>query len=156
MRDKGLKDVIKDHSNITIVSEVPTNWQPAPALAGMENALQANPDLCAVYSPTDGLLPPIYSALQKVDRYKKVGEDGHVFILSIDGDPQGCAGVRDGWVDAGYATPIPRMTHDSLQAIVDIHNGKPPAADKRIQFIAGTEYTQQNFEQTKAQVWGCQ
>jgi ABC-type sugar transport system substrate-binding protein len=64
MRDKGLKDVIKDHSNITIVSEVPTNWQPAPALAGMENALQANPDLCAVYSPTDGLLPPIYSALQ--------------------------------------------------------------------------------------------
>jgi hypothetical protein len=66
------------------------------------------------------------------------------------------AGVRDGWVDAGYATPIPQMTRGSLQMLIDINNGKPPAADKRVQFIAGTEYTKDNFEQTKAQVWGCQ
>ena len=53
-RDKGFKEGIKGHPNIKIVSEVPTEWHPEPVLGGMENALQAHPDLGAVFAATDG------------------------------------------------------------------------------------------------------
>jgi ABC-type sugar transport system substrate-binding protein len=155
-RDKGFKEGIKDHPNIKIVSEVPTEWHPEPVLGGMENALQAHPDLGAVFAATDGFLPPISSALQKANRYAQVGAPNHVIILSVDGDPQGCAAVKDGWMDAGYATPIGEMTRNSLQAIIDIVKDHKKIADKdRVQLLAGLEYTKANFSTTSDNVWGC-
>jgi ribose transport system substrate-binding protein len=155
-RDKGFKDGIKGHPNIKIVSEVPAEWHPEPALAGMENALQANPDLGAVFAATDGYLPPIWSALKKRDKYSKSGAPNHVIVLSVDGDPQGCAAVREGVMDAGYAQPLADMTRQSLQTILDIvkENKKTAAADK-IHLIPGVEYTPANSGETANAVWGC-
>jgi ABC-type sugar transport system substrate-binding protein len=131
-RDKGFKEAIKNHPNIKIVSEVPTEWHPEPVLGGMENALQ------------------------KANRYAQVGAPNHVIILSIDGDPQGCGAVKDGWMDAGYATPIGEMTRNSLQAIIDIAKDHKKIADKdRVQLLPGLEYTKANFSTTSDNVWGC-
>ena len=155
-RDRGFKEGIKGHANIKIVSEVPTEWHPEPVLGGMENALQAHPDLGAVFAATDGFLPPIWSALQKANRYAKVGAPNHLIVLSVDGDPQGCTAVKDGWADAGYATPIALMTHNSLQVIIDIVKDHKKIADKdRIQLLPGIEYTKDNFATTADKVWGC-
>jgi ABC-type sugar transport system substrate-binding protein len=155
-RDRGFKQGIKGHANIKIVSEVPTEWHPEPVLGGMENALQAHPDLGAVFAATDGFLPPIWSALQKANRYAKVGAPNHLIVLSVDGDPQGCTAVKDGWADAGYATPIALMTHNSLQVIIDIVKDHKKIADKdRIQLLPGIEYTKDNFSTTADKVWGC-
>jgi ABC-type sugar transport system substrate-binding protein len=155
-RDQGFKDGIKGHDNIKIISEVPTEWHPEPVLAGMENALQANPDLGAVFSASDGLLPPVWSALQKVGRYTKVGTPNHVVVLSVDGDPQGCAAVRDGWMDAGYAQPFAQMTRETLQYIVDYAKTGKKLPDKdRVRLIPGVEYTRANFATTEGKVWGC-
>jgi ABC-type sugar transport system substrate-binding protein len=153
-RDQGFKEGIKGHANITIVSEVPTEWRPEPALAGMENALQANPDICAVYAATDGLLPPIFSSLQKVNRYNKIGAGDHVIVESIDGDPQGYAGVKDGYMDAGYATDIFAMTRQSLEAIIKIKGGEKLTEAQRIVYLPGIEYTPANLAQTQDKVWG--
>ena len=155
-RDKGFKDGIKGHPNIKIVSEVPAEWHPEPALAGMENALQANADLGAVFAATDGYLPPIWSALKKANKYSKVGTPSHVVVLSVDGDPQGCAAVKDGWMDAGYAQPLASMTRQSLQTIIDIVKDKKKIDDKdKIHLIPGVEYTAGNIAETAETVWGC-
>jgi ribose transport system substrate-binding protein len=145
-RDQGFKDGIKDHPNIKIVSEVPTEWHPEPVLAGMET----------VFSASDGLLPPVWSALQKVGRYTKVGTPNHVIVLSVDGDPQGCAAVRDGWMDAGYAQPFAQMTLETIQVIIDAAKTGKKLADKdRVRLIPGVEYTLANFPTTEGRVWGC-
>jgi ABC-type sugar transport system substrate-binding protein len=155
-RDKGFKDGIKGHPNIKIVSEVPAEWHPEPALAGMENALQANADLGAVFAATDGYLPPIWSALKKANKYSKVGTPSHVVVLSVDGDPQGCAGVKDGWMDAGYAQPLASMTRQSLQTIIDVVKDKKKIDDKdKIHLIPGVEYTAGNIAEAADTVWGC-
>jgi len=155
-RDQGFKEGIKDHPNIQIVSEIPTEWRPEPVVAGMENALQAHPDIGAVFSATDGLLPPVRAALEKVGRFKPVGDPDHVIILSVDGDPQGCAAVKEGWMDAGYAQPVPLMSRRTIEVIIDIaKNGKKPEGDARIQLIPGTEYMKSNIDQTEGEVWGC-
>ena len=155
-RDQGFKDGIKGHDNIQIVSEIPTEWRPEPVVAGMENALQAHPDIGAVFSATDGLLPPVRAALEKVNRFKPVGEPDHVIILSVDGDPQGCKAVKDGWMDAGYAQPVPLMSRKTIEVIIDIaKNNKKPEGDDRIQLIPGTEYMKSNIDQVEGEVWGC-
>jgi ABC-type sugar transport system substrate-binding protein len=155
-RDKGFKDAIKSHPNIKIVSEVPAEWHPEPALAGMENALQGHADLGAVFAATDGYLPPIWSALKKANKYSKVGTPQHVIVLSVDGDPQGCAAVKDGWMDAGYAQPLASMTRQSLQTIIDIVKNKKKVDEKdKIQLIPGVEYTGGNIAETADAVWGC-
>jgi ABC-type sugar transport system substrate-binding protein len=155
-RDQGFKDGIKDHPSIKIVSEIPTEWRPEPVLAGMENALQANPDIGAVFSASDGLLPPVWSALKKANRYSKTGEPNHVVVLSVDGDPQGCQSVKDGVMDAGYAQPFTTMTRSTIQAIIDIvKNGKKFTDKDRVLLVPGTEYTPDNFATTSDKVWGC-
>jgi len=155
-RDQGFKEGIKDHPNIQIVSEIPTEWRPEPVVAGMENALQAHPDLGAVFSATDGLLPPVMAALEKVNRNKLVGDPDHVIILSVDGDPQGCRAVKDGWMDAGYAQPVPLMSKRTIEVIIDIaKNNKKPEGEDRIQLIPGTEYMKSNIDQVEGDVWGC-
>jgi simple sugar transport system substrate-binding protein/ribose transport system substrate-binding protein len=154
-RDQGFKDGIKSHPNIKIVSEIPTNWHPEPVLAGMENALLANPDIGAVFVASDGLLPPIWSALKKVNRYVKVGEPNHVIVLSIDGDPQGCQSVRDGYMDGGYAQPFADMTLAALQAIIELHDGKTLDEAHKVKLIPSYQYTPSDFATTKSKVWGC-
>jgi ribose transport system substrate-binding protein len=155
-RDRGFKKGIADHPNIKIVSEVLTEWHPEPVLAGMENALQAHPDLGAVFAATDGFLPPIWSALQKVNRYVKVGTAGHVIVETVDGDEQGCAAIRDHWADAGYAQPFEFMTRETIRVIVEIKKNHLKLADKdRVVLIPGVEYTPANFAETNSKVWGC-
>jgi ABC-type sugar transport system substrate-binding protein len=155
-RDQGFKLGIKDHPNIKIVAEIPTEWHPEPVLAGMENAFQANPDIDVVYSASDGLLPPVWSALKKRDRYKKVGEAGHVIVLSVDGDPQGCEAVTTGVMDAGYAQPFADMTRATIQVIIDMtKSGKKLPDAKRLLLIPGFEYTPANIAANQSKVWGC-
>ena len=101
-------------------------------------------------------LPPIWSALKKANKYSKVGTPSHVVVLSVDGDPQGCAGVKDGWMDAGYAQPLASMTRQSLQTIIDIVKDKKKIDDKdKIHLIPGVEYTAGNIAETADTVWGC-
>ena len=154
-RSKGLNDVIaKDCPNVKIVAQIPTEWKPEPALAGTENTLAKYPALDGIYSPTDGLLPAIFSALDKVGRNVKVGEDGHVVIVSIDGDSGACKALREGLIDLDLVTPLPQMTKDALAAAVDQANGKA-APSPALKKIAGLEVTPANLAENEASVWGC-
>jgi ABC-type sugar transport system substrate-binding protein len=151
-RSKGLEDGLKGHSNITIVGKVPTDWAPEPALAGIENALQSTPDLNGIYLPTDGQIPSAFSALDAAGKKKKVGEAGHVAIVSIDGDPIGCKAVRDKYVDMVLATDVPTMTTNVLQQTLNKIKGDKVA---KTEFLPGIPITPDTVESKASQVWGC-
>jgi ABC-type sugar transport system substrate-binding protein len=154
-RDRGFKAGIKGHPNIVIVSQVLTLWHPEPALTGTENALQAHPDLGAIFAATDGFLPPIWAAEQKVNRYVKDGQPGHIIIMTVDGDPQGCAAIRDSRADVGYAQAFQAMAYTTMQAMINlVKYHKKPA--QQVLWIPSVEYTPANFAETSPRVWGCQ
>lgn len=153
-RSKGLHDGLNGQSAVKIVSVVPTDWKPEPALAGVQNALQAYPNLAGIYLPTDGQIPPAYSALEAVKKKVKVGEPGHVAIISIDGDPNGCAGVKDGYVDLDLATDVPKMTLDSLQQTVNLVNGKNVTISSP-EYLPSIAVTPDNIAANVDKVWGC-
>ncbi|UOR01357.1 sugar ABC transporter substrate-binding protein [Leucobacter allii] len=151
-RSKGLNDGLKGADNIEIVAQVPTDWQPEPALAGVENTLQTTPDLSGIYVPTDGELPAVFSALEAVNRKVPVGEDGHVTIISIDGDENGCQAVRDGFVDMVLATDVPTMTHNVLEQTLNGINGETVAKSEA---LPGIPVTPETIEENASKVWGC-
>ncbi|EBF6878315.1 sugar ABC transporter substrate-binding protein, partial [Salmonella enterica subsp. enterica serovar Saintpaul] len=147
-RSKGLHDGLQGHDNITIVGQVPTNWAPEPALAGIENALQKDSGLNGIYLPTDGQIPSAFSALKAVNKLKPVGDPAHVTIVSIDGDSVGCKAVRDKLVDMVLATDVPTMTKNVLQQTLNGINKKPVA---KTEFLPGIPITPETVE-SKASV----
>lgn len=151
-RSQGLHDGLRGHDNITIVGQVPTDWAPEPALAGIENALQQYPDLDAIYLPTDGQIPSAFSALEAVNRKVKVGEPGHVTIISIDGDPVACQALKDGFVDMVLATDVPRMTRNVLVQTLAGIRGETMAESE---LLPGIPVTPGNIAENADNVWGC-
>jgi len=95
-RDNGFREVAAE-LGIEIVAEVPTDWQPEKALNGVTNALQANPDINAIFIPSDYLLPSVLSALKANEKLVPYGEPGHIMLAQIDGDGNGAKSLQDGF-----------------------------------------------------------
>jgi ABC-type sugar transport system substrate-binding protein len=152
-RSKGFEQAVASASNIEIVAKAPTDWQADKALAATQNALQAHPDLNAVYAPWTGALPGIYSALKAANKTADVNDPNHVITMSINGDEIGCKYVTDGQLDIDIATPVEEMAKQALQAIKDGAEGKTPA--KNVVELPGLAYTPSDIATNKDKVWGC-
>ena len=126
-RKKGHLEVTDANKDvIDVVAQVPTEWKHDVALAGMQNAFQANPDINLIITPSDFLFPPIKSVLEQIGRWKQIGEDGHVAIVSFDGDENGMQYLNDGynWVDAAQAADTTGFL--AVDWAIKLANGEKP------------------------------
>lgn len=153
-RYKGHKEILDANTDvITVVSEVPSEWKHEVALAGMQNAFQANPEIDLIITPSDFLFPPIKSVLEQLGRWVKIGEDGHVAIVSFDGDENGMQYLKDGynWVDAAQGAIS--AGEGSIEWAVKLANGEPPMEGNVFRdpgLIANID----NCAEVCPQVWG--
>ena len=152
-RRDGFNSALAGNANASIVSQVPTNWDPAQALDGTSNALQKNPDINAIFIPSDFLLASVESALTSAGRLAPIGSAKHVFIVTIDGDQNGCKALRDKMIDADIATRVDEFGKQAVAAIGASLQGK--AAGTKDAQTAGLMLDQANFATTSSQVWGC-
>jgi ABC-type sugar transport system substrate-binding protein len=117
---------------VTLVASVPTEWNLDKSLAGTTNALQANPDINAIYMHSDYLLEPTVQALKQANKYFKVGEKGHVIVMPFGGSKNSLDGVRGNWYEMCFGMNIYGEGQLCVQAAVDYANGKAfgkPAGD---------------------------
>ena len=99
-RDNGFNAVADENPDVfDVVSEVATEWKGELALAGILSAFEENPDVNMIFSPSDALLPSIISGLQQLDKYKKIGEEGHVTLVTFDGAKDAVDAIKEGYVD---------------------------------------------------------
>jgi ABC-type sugar transport system substrate-binding protein len=152
-RSRGFEDAVAAASNIEIVAKAPTDWQADKALAATQNALQAHPDLGAVYSPWTGAMPGILTALSAVGKTSDVTAADHVFTMSINGDEIGCKYVTSGELGIDIATPVQDMAKMALQSIQDNAAGKAPA--ENVVLLPGVPYTPDDLAAMKDKIWGC-
>lgn len=64
------------------------------------STLSEYPNLDAVTSPSDSPSRGAATALKQKGRWKKVGEEGHIIFVNIDGSPNGLQWIREGYMDA--------------------------------------------------------
>lgn len=125
-RRDGFEEALKPYGNaFQVVARIPTEWNQEKALAGLTNALQANPDISFIFTSSDLLLPSVVSALKSAGKYHKTGEKGHVFVAGFDGDATAWRLLQEGYIDAVGVQDVYFDTEATVQAVLDMKAGKP-------------------------------
>lgn len=123
-RSQGFQQAAKE-LGFSIVSSLPTYWQTDTAYNAALDALQANPDINAIYLASDGVMADaVLSALEQVNKLFKVGEDGHIIVVTVDGTPGVIEHIRNGYVDVTAAQPAIVMTTTAVDKLADAIMGK--------------------------------
>ena len=153
-RRDGFEEAVKGYGDIIeVVARVPTEWNQEKALAGVTNALQAHPDINFIFTSSDFLFPSIISALKNANKYKKIGEDGHVLMGGFDGDATAYQMMKDGYLDADGVQNVYFESEAAVQAVLDLKAGKPVAEIIR---DPGFVIHQGNLNEMSAKMWGAQ
>ncbi|MBX3278852.1 MAG: sugar ABC transporter substrate-binding protein [Acidobacteria bacterium] len=153
-RRDGFESAVKEYSDIIeVVARVPTEWNQEKALAGVTNALQAHPDINFIFTSSDFLFPSIVAALKNADRYKRIGEEGHVLLGGFDGDPTAYQMLKDGYLDADGVQNVYFESEAAVQAVLDLKAGKSvPEVIRDPGFVIH----QGNLNEMSPQMWGAQ
>jgi len=151
-RRDGFDDVVKNYRDILkVVARIPTEWNQEKALAGVTNALQANPGINLIFTSSDFLFPSIVSALKTAGRYKKIGEEGHVILGGFDGDATAYQMLVDKYLDADGVQDMYFECSAAVQAILDLKAGEDVP---EIILDKGFVIHQGNLEEAASRMWG--
>jgi ABC-type sugar transport system substrate-binding protein len=151
-RREGFKEAIKEAGDfIDVVAEVPTEWNQEKALAGVTNAFQGHPNIEFIFSSSDFLFPSIISALKNRDKYKKIGEPGHVILGGFDGDATAYKMLTDGYLDADGVQDVAFECKEAVEAIVKMRAGKSVPEVLR---DPGFVIHQENLKAEAGRMWG--
>ncbi|MEV6130552.1 hypothetical protein AB0M05_27525 [Streptomyces violaceusniger] len=107
----------------------------------------------AIFVPSDFLLPSVRSALTSAGRLAPIGDPRHVFIVTIDGDQNGCEALRQKTIDADIATRLDEFGRQAVRAVTTALGGK--TVTPRTVQSKGLVLNQANYATTNEQVWGC-
>ncbi len=153
-RRDGFDAAVKEAGDvIEVVAQVPTEWNQEKAQAGVVNALQANPDISFIFTSSDFLFPSIVSALKSADKYKKIGEEGHVILGGFDGDATAYQMLADGYLDADGVQDVYFEAQAAVQAVLDLKAGKQVATTIQ---DPGFVIHQGNLKEKAPRMWGAQ
>lgn len=97
-RKEGMDAEFAKYPDIKYLAR-PTEGQLEQMLSVTLSTLSEFPDLDAVHAPSDSPSRGIVTALQQKGRWKKIGEDGHVIFVNIDGEPVALNWIKEGYMD---------------------------------------------------------
>ena len=151
-RRDGFETAVTDAAGlIQVVARVPTEWNQEKALAGLQNAMQTQPDIDFIFTSSDFMLPSIKSVLSAMGRWKKAGEPGHVLLAGFDGDPTAYRLMVDGYLDA---TGVQDVFWEAEQAIGVIEAAKAGQAPPARLDDPGFAITRENMQTLAERMWG--
>ena len=153
-RRDGFFEIVDQHKDIIeVVAKVPTEWNQEKALAGVTNALQANPDINFIFTSSDFLFPSLVSAMKAAGKYTKIGEPGHVILGGFDGDDTAYRMLVEGYLDADGVQDVFYESKMSVQAIIDKLEGKEVP---EFMYDPGFVINQDNLKEKENEMWGAQ
>jgi inositol transport system substrate-binding protein len=154
-RRQGFYNVIEANPDLfNEVIEVPTKWDGATALANLEAAMQANPEVDMLFTSSDFMYPQIRSVLEPLGRWTKVGEEGHMILGGLDGDSTACRLMREGYVDATGVQDLFYEADTIMQAMLDAIAAGETTPENWMD-DPGFALTQANWEERAEDMWGC-
>lgn len=99
LRKEGMDAEFAKYPDINYLAR-PTEGQLDQMLSVTLSTLSEFPDLDAVHAPSDSPSRGIVTALRQRDRWRPIGEDGHVIFVNIDGEPVALNWIKEGYMDA--------------------------------------------------------
>lgn len=118
-RRDGFYDAITEkYPDINIVSEISADWQAEKALAGMEDAMQANDQIDGVFCAWDGGTIAVLSALEQA------GISDDVVLLGFDCDPNALAAMLENKVEGDVAQFLYQIGYQGIEAAIKAAKGE--------------------------------
>jgi len=154
-RREGFMNALKNHPDIFEAPvEINTKWNSQVALAGLEAAVTADPNIDFIFTSSDFLFPTIQGVLEPRGKWKKSGEDGHVILGGLDGDDGACRLIREGYVDSTGVQDVyleASLALDNLLAAIESGDARPNG----IKLDPGFALSQANNAEMGPKTWGC-
>lgn len=154
-RRNGFYNVIERYPDIfNDVIEVATEWDAATALANLEAAITANPDVDFLFTSSDFLFPTIRSVLEPRGMWLPAGQQGHVIMGGLDGDATACRLIQEGYVDSTGVQDLffeARSAVDAIVAAIDADEMQP----NQVIEDPGFALTAANIHFREMDMWGC-
>jgi ABC-type sugar transport system substrate-binding protein len=152
LRKQGHDTAIAKYSDVyKVVAEVPSDWNLDVALKGLQNALQVNPDVDMIITPSDFLWPSIRSSLEQIGKWGKRGDPNHVVVLSFDGDEVGLQYLKDEYSEADAVQNMVLEGELCVEWAIKLINGEKPASN--ILYDPGIILTYANFAEKAPDAW---
>jgi len=152
-RSAGFNEAFKALPNVKII-QMPTDWSSDKALEAVQNSFQANPDIKAIYAATDTQIPSIETVLTGLGKMKKVGEEGHVIVVGINGSKDGYESTVKGISDGIVVADMNKIGVTSTQIALSLIKGEKLESNHVL--VPGVLYTSDNIEEHKDTIWGVQ
>lgn len=126
-RTGGFEDCMKEkYPEITVISR-PFNWS-SEQCAQLAQTQLTTTQIDGVYAAAAQCLTPVQTVLNKMGRLHKVGEEGHVPFVVIDGTPDELDAVREGYLTVSISQPLGDIARIGVGYLVQAMNGETIAA----------------------------
>ena len=154
-RKKGFYNVINKYPDLFTGApvEIPTKWDANVALANLQSAMQAHPDIDFLFTSSDFLYPVIKSVLAPLDKWNVVGDPNHLILGGLDGDMTAAQLIGEGYVDATGVQDVFAEADMLLEAMLAAIERGEKTPDQWL-YDPGFALTQGNYEERKNDMWG--
>ncbi|MDT3433494.1 sugar ABC transporter substrate-binding protein [Haloarcula sp. 1CSR25-25] len=117
----GFTENIPD--SVEVVNRIESDGTPEDSAPQTQSALQANPDVDAIYSNNVGSGMGALTALQQMDMYHKKDSENHVMAFGIDGGPELNKRIGSGYYDFAIDQPLHMYAPLTLELMWDYLEG---------------------------------
>lgn len=122
-RGEGFNKVIVDYPDIKIVARQAGDFNQETSLNVMQNIIQANDEIDAVYGHNDDCILGALKAIESAGLLKPVGEDGHIYIIGIDGIYDALTAIKANKIDVTISQTPVVMGASAVELAVKIIKG---------------------------------
>ncbi|MFW6337827.1 MAG: sugar ABC transporter substrate-binding protein [Alkalispirochaetaceae bacterium] len=155
-RRKGFYNAIEANEDLWTREpiEIPSKWDANVALANLQSAFQANPEIDFLFTSSDFLLPTIRSVLQPLDKWQKIGNEDHVILGGLDGDVTACQMLKEGYLDSTGVQDVFYEAELILDRMLEAIEKGETNPDEWLD-DPGFALTQDNLDEREMDMWGC-
>src|SRR5699024_3589172 len=139
-RSQGFNDHMEGVSGIEIVASQSANFDRGEALSVMEDILQANKEIDAVYAANDEMVMGALSAIESANRLDEIK------IIGTDAIEPAMDAIKEGRLDATIAEPPFFLGREAVLAAIKTLNGEE--VDDKIT-LENTLVTEDNIDEVK-------
>ena len=117
-RGKGFHQAVDSQKDLKVVAKQPADFDRAKGLKVMENILQANPDIVAVFAHNDEM------ALGALEAIKAAGKEGKIQVVGFDATADAVKAVQDKKMAATVAQKPKDIGRLGVESAVKVMGGQ--------------------------------
>ena len=156
-REKGFTEAFdklsKANPGLKLIARQAADFDPAKAFNIMTQLLAANSQIDAVFNGNDDNAVGAMRAIKQANRFKPLGDKGHIIIIGIDGTEQALTAIRKGDMDATISQNPLTMAAKSVDYVEQYLNGDKASIPKH-EFWPHLLLTKQNIDSSEAKKYG--